>query len=100
MEVTAEVVRKALADSTMRTIQPAVSLPILQRFVNRLEAGSAAPPIIVDEGVIVDGNHRYAAGRVFGRDPEIRPGTLPESQQPNVRSVQRLRIDPRDWDNP
>jgi hypothetical protein len=38
------------------------------------KSGSFAPPTIkVDNGIIVDGNHRHVAGRVFGKAPSIQP---------------------------
>jgi hypothetical protein len=36
-------------------------------YVDRRAAGDVAPPIKVDGGVIVEGNHRYIAGRFVWR---------------------------------
>jgi hypothetical protein len=50
-----------------------MSLPNIQTYVDRLIAGEVAPAIKVDGAIIVDGNHRYIAGRVMGREPAIQP---------------------------
>lgn len=42
---------------------------MVQRYVRMLENGSVAPPIKVANGIIVEGNHRYVAGRLFGVEP-------------------------------
>jgi len=42
-----------------------VSLPAIQRYIDRLNAGEQAPPIKMDGNVIVDGNHRYIAGGAY-----------------------------------
>lgn len=59
-----------------------VSLPRVQQYVDRLLAGETPPAIKVDGRMIVDGNHRYVAGRVVGHEPSIqqwlggRPGDV------------------------
>lgn len=56
---------------TLPSQQGAVSLPRVQAYVDRLAAGSEAPPILVNGSIIVDGNHRYIAGRIMGQEPAI-----------------------------
>ncbi|RKR84187.1 RHS repeat-associated protein [Mucilaginibacter gracilis] len=97
--VTAETISKALEGSTMKTTQGVVSLPVIQRFVNMLEAGSTPPAIKVADGVIIEGNHRYVAGRVFGQEPATVPGNLSPSQAPLVKPVQETVVDPVDHGN-
>lgn len=58
-----------------------------------------APPIKVDGNVIVDGNHRYVAGKVLGKIPETTPGTIPLSKAPDVKSVSDIGISDIDWGN-
>jgi len=41
--------------------------------VDQLLAGEKAPAIKVDGPMIVDGNHRYIAGRILGQEPAIQP---------------------------
>lgn len=74
-----------------------ISRPVVERYVRRLEAGDVAPPIKVDGGIIVDGNHRYVAGRVFGKEPPTTPwrGGKPDRVQP----WDDLPISPKDWGN-
>lgn len=72
-------------------------MPVVQRYVTALENGSVAPAIKVAGKVIVDGNHRYVAGRIVGAEPAMQPGALAPSQAGLVRSVQELGIDLIDW---
>jgi RHS repeat-associated protein len=92
-------IAKSLEGSTMKTVQDKVSIPAVERYVRRLEAGSTAPAIKVADGIIVDGNHRYVAGRLFGTDPATAPGTISRSQIPLAKPVQDLKFDPLDWGN-
>lgn len=64
-----------------------MSLPAIQRYAGRLLAGEIPPPIKMDGDVIVDGNHRYIAARLLGRDAEVIPGALSSSMRGNVKSV-------------
>ena len=72
-----------------------VSLPRVQEYVDRLLAGEAAPAIKVDGQMIVDGNHRYIAGRILGSEPPIQPwvGGRPGGAVP----WESLPIDPAVW---
>jgi len=42
-----------------------ISLPKVQQYVDKLLKREVAPAIKVDGNIIVDGNHRYVAGRRF-----------------------------------
>ncbi|MEQ5209033.1 RHS repeat-associated core domain-containing protein, partial [Proteus sp. fly-1067] len=72
-DVTSEIIQGALKGDTMQTVQGSVSLPAIQRYVDRLLKGDVAPPIKVDGNVIVEGNHRYVAGKIVGKIPETVP---------------------------
>lgn len=86
-----------MKDAPLKTQQGAVSQPAIQRYVTRLENGDVAPPIKVDNGIIVDGNHRYIAGRIFGKEPPQIPGA---GGRPNsIIDWNKLKIDPFDWGN-
>jgi RHS repeat-associated protein len=98
-EVTAASVAKALEGSTMQTTQPSVSLPVVQDYVEQLAKGRVAPAIKVDGNVIVDGNHRYIAGRVFGTEPATTPGTMAPSLAPLKKPIQEIKLDNIDWGN-
>jgi hypothetical protein len=89
-----------MKDAPLATKQPAVSVPVIRNYVDRLSAGDVAPAIKVGDGVIVEGNHRYIAGRLFGIEPEQVPGVLPgfKATRPNV-SWQEIFLDPVDWGN-
>ena len=95
--VTEDIIREAMKDAPLKTQQGAVSQPAIQRYVTRLENGDVAPPIKVDNGIIVDGNHRYIAGRIFGKEPPQIPGA---GGRPNsIIDWNKLKIDPFDWEN-
>jgi len=97
--VTESTVAKALEGSTMKTIQSEVSLPVVKRYVDKLEAGETAPPIKVDNGVIVDGNHRFVAGRIYGKEPATVPGVVPRGLKPLIRPVTELKVNSIDYGN-
>jgi hypothetical protein len=95
--VTEASIAKALEGSTMQTIQAKVSLPMVERYVRMLESGSVAPSIKVADGVIIEGNHRYIAGRLFGSEPSVVAGSLPASQVSKVVPIQQTVVSPLDW---
>lgn len=76
-----------------------VSLPKVQQLVEGVRSGKInwedLPPIKVDSGIIVDGNHRYVAARILGLEPKIQPWL---GGRPNrVVSWDNMPIDPKDW---
>jgi hypothetical protein len=81
----------------MSTTQGGISIPKVERFLRRLEAGEVPPTIKVDKGVIVEGHHRYVAGRLFGKEPAIDPGTMSRSQASKVKPIQDIKCSPDDW---
>jgi hypothetical protein len=81
----------------MKTVQGQVSQPMVERYVRMLEAGKTPPAIQVDVGVIVNGNQRYVAGRVFGVEPPTPPWTLPSSSTPLIKSNLQTTVSPLDW---
>ena len=89
--------RKSGADHQLTLAMNAMNkrYPNLTPFfcVRRLEAGGVAPAIKVD------GNHRYVAGRLVGKEPAQTPGKLSRSQADKVKPVQDLKIDASDWGN-
>ncbi|WP_345987739.1 DUF6443 domain-containing protein [Chryseobacterium sp. Chry.R1] len=96
--VTQESVTQALQDSSLKTTQGVVSGPVVENYVGRIMNGDVAPPIkVTSEGVIVEGNHRYVAGKLTGVEPEQVPGTLSPSQQSRVAPVKDTKVDPTDW---
>ena len=97
--VTNDSIKAALQGSELQTTQNAISKPVVESYVGRLQAGEAAPAIKVDGKVIVDGNHRYVAGRLVGQEPAQTAGTLSPSQAGKVQPVQNIKIDPSDWGN-
>lgn len=97
VEVTETSIVKALEGSTIKTLQAEVSLPMVQRYVTKLQDGLVPPPIKVVDGIIVDGNHRYVAGRVFGVEPEQIPWIISPSQMYKAVPIQKTFIDLNDW---
>lgn len=92
-------IAKALEGSTVQTTQGKVSLPVVEAYVRKLEAGQVPPEIKMDGSVIVEGNHRYVAGRLYGKEPPVAPGTISPSQAPKVKPIQETVVDPNDWGN-
>jgi RHS repeat-associated protein len=95
-QVTEQVIREALIDAPYQSQQSGgVSLPMVQRYVDKLLAGDVPPAVKVDGNILVDGNHRYVAGRVLGKEPPIQEwaGGRPDRVVP----WDKLRIDPADW---
>lgn len=98
-EVTPEVIQKALQGDPAISAQGAVSLPAVQRYVDRLLKGDVAPAIKMDGNVIVDGNHRYIAAKILGRNPDVTPGALSPNKVGQTKPVSELKVDQVDWGN-
>ncbi len=96
-EVTPEVIQKALQGDRVITAQGAVSLPAVQRYVDRLLKGDVVPAIKMDGNVIVDGNHRYIAAKILGRNLDVTPGSLSPNKVHQTKPVSELKIDQVDW---
>ena len=88
-------VRRATAGSSMETVNSGVSLPLIRRYVAMTRAGMTPPPIQAHGRVIQDGTHRYIAGRITGKMPEIEQ--IGNGMSPGTR-VSKLRLSPKDWD--
>ncbi|OEZ54716.1 RHS repeat domain-containing protein [Duganella sp. HH105] len=98
-EVTPAMIQAALAGDKTLTMQAAVSLPAVQRYVDRLLAGEVAPAIKMDGQILVDGNHRYIAGKLLGQTPEITAGTASASKAVTAKPISGIKIDTTDWGN-
>lgn len=84
-DVNEAVIRAAMENAPLKSQQKGgISLPKVQEFVDKLNAGEVPPPIKVDDGIIVEGNHRYVAGRVVGKEPPVQEwaGGRPERVVP------------------
>lgn len=53
----------------------------------------------MDGNVIIDGNHRYIAAKILGRNPEVAPGILSSSKVSQTRPVSDVKVDLIDWGN-
>jgi hypothetical protein len=89
-------IRNAMKNAPLNSQQcNGVSLPKVQEYVDMIRAGTQAPPIKVDGNMIVDGNHRYIAGRICGVEPPIQPWA---GGRPNgVIPWNNIPIDPTPW---
>jgi hypothetical protein len=94
--VTEQMIRDAVKYAPLKTQQRGgVSIPRVQDFVDRLMKGDKPPPIKVDNGIIVDGNHRYIAGRIAGNEAPVQPWA---GGNPNrVVPWSDLKVDPNRW---
>jgi RHS repeat-associated protein len=96
-QVTESMIREAMQGAELTSQQPGgISLPRVQTYVDRLLAGEKPGPINVDNGFIIDGNHRYVAGRIVGQEPPIQPwaGARPSNATP----WDKIPISPEVWD--
>jgi len=95
VEITEATVRAAMKDAPLKSQQERVSLPTIRKYVQMLREGKVPPAIHVDQGMIVEGNHRYIAGRIFGKDPPIQPwaGGRPAWAVP----WEKIVIDTAEW---
>lgn len=96
--VSEETILNSLKDSKMLTLQDAVSLPMIKRYVKMLSLNQKAPSIKVNNGIIIEGNHRYVAGKLYGKIPETIQGGISPSQLYRVKPIQSIKIDINDWD--
>ena len=96
LTVTDDMIRNAMKNAPLNSQQrKGVSLPKVQEYVDMIRAGTQAPPIKVDGNMIVDGNHRYIAGRICGVEPPIQPWA---GGRPNgVIPWNNIPIDPTPW---
>jgi hypothetical protein len=94
-EITEETVRAAMKGAPLKSQQSSVSLPTIRKYVQMLQEGKVPPAIKVDQGMIVEGNHRYIAGRIFGKDPPIQPwaGGRPAWAVP----WDKIKVDTAEW---
>ena len=81
----------------MQTLQSGVSLPVIQRYVDKLLAGERAPAIKMDGNVIVEGNHRYIAAKILGMSVDVEPGVMASSQRNKISTVSGIGVDTVDW---
>jgi RHS repeat-associated protein len=73
-QVTEGLIRDAMKDAPLVSQQAGgVSLRLVQQYVDKLLAGEVAPAIKIDGNIVVDGNHRYIAGRILGKEPATQP---------------------------
>ncbi|WP_411343872.1 RHS repeat-associated core domain-containing protein [Paenibacillus sp. WLX1005] len=97
LEVTEQHIKDAMRGATLQTQQKAVSLPAINRYVNRLADGEVPPPVKVDGTIIIDGNHRYISSRVAGIEIPTTP--YPGGKKENIINWEDLKIDSFDWGN-
>ncbi|WP_263263107.1 filamentous hemagglutinin N-terminal domain-containing protein [Pseudomonas sp. RIT-PI-S] len=98
-DVTPSIIQQALKGDASMSAQGAVSLPAVQRYVDRLLNGDVAPAIKMDGNVIIDGNHRYIAAKILGRVPDVTIGVLSPSKVGQTKPVSSLNVDEFDWGN-
>ncbi len=78
-------------------IQPSVSFPILQRIHRRLQNGCNFSPIKINEGIIVDGHHRYICTLILERKVEEVPGGENATKQVTYE-WSKVLVDEADFD--
>ncbi|MDR2879547.1 MAG: hypothetical protein LBV03_06510 [Fusobacteriales bacterium] len=95
IEYTEGAIKNALKDAELQTQQGKISLPKVERLGEAMQKGKYIPPIKIDKGIIVDGNHRYVASKLTGIKVETIDwlGGKPE----RIISWENLIVDPADW---
>jgi hypothetical protein len=88
-----------LKGSELNTTHAGVPKLVVEIYLRRNDASEVEPANNGDEKIIVEGTHRYVAGRVAGQESAQTAGTLSSSPVGKVQAVQNLRIDPLDWGN-
>lgn len=99
-DITADSIKAILKGATIKTKQIGVSIPIVKRYYTMLKDGSEAPSIQVYGNIIIEGNHRYIAGMLFGSPPSTRPaGQRPDwwIEEPIV-DWDKLNYHTEDWE--
>ncbi len=86
-----------MMNAPLRTKQFNVSIPIINRYIALLGQGRTAPNIKVADGVIIEGNHRYIAGYIYGKVPGCDPYINPQPSTPTY-SFDAINYDPVDWE--
>ena len=66
--VTDDIIRQYMSRSPLRTQQTSVDIGLVRRYVDDLLEGAQFPSIKVDDGIVVQGNHRYIASLLTGID--------------------------------
>ena len=101
MFATEENIRFVLEPTTELTVQKSVSLPAIQRYVERFEQGSTAlPPIkIYENRIIVDGNHRFIVAKLCKIQPSKIAGELSLSSLSLAYPIKNINLDILDWGN-
>jgi hypothetical protein len=95
-QVTEQLIREVMKDAPLKSQQQkGVSLPRVQEYVDELLSGNVPPAIKVDGGMLVDGNHRYIAGRIVGKEPPIQEwlGGRPQ----DAVDWNHIKIKPEAW---
>ncbi len=87
-----------MGDAALRPTQKAISAPKILRNLQLLADGSEAPAIQISGDMIIEGHHRYVAGKIHGWEPKTVPGNATSAT--NVTTWKNVITDPADWDNP
>jgi len=90
------ILKTLLRSAILKTRQEKVSVPMIQRYFDRLSDGDIPPAIKVANGVIVEGNHRFLAGLAFGKLPNTQSWTERSNPGPIVPWDQVV-FDPVDY---
>ena len=84
-----------MAGATLSSRQRWVSWPKVRRFAEMVRHGEIPPEISVDDGLIVEGHHRYVAGVLARKLPGQRPGRLSGARE--VIPWAEVGFDLEDW---
>lgn len=97
-DITVDSIKAIMKNAPIKTKQSGVSIPVIKRYYTLLQDGSEAPSIKVFDNIIIDGNHRYVAGFLFGVAPLISPGLASSVwQEKAIIAWENVHYDTEDW---
>ncbi|PFU23001.1 hypothetical protein COK80_26005 [Bacillus anthracis] len=91
---------KVMEGCKYKAHQKAVSLPMIKRYVQMILDGKFPPPDIkVDDGVIIEGHHRYVAARIVGWENDLKESPWNNvKKEKNVLEWSEVCVDTSEWD--
>lgn len=80
----------------LKSTHSKLCLPIINRLYKKMTLGIQFPYIRVDEGVIIDGHHRYLASLLAGYAVQVSPSSMTAATV--ITDWKSVEIVAEDWD--
>jgi|GEM_PF-4494657 len=90
---------QVMGDSKYKAHQSSVSLPMIKRYVEMIIVENKFPPpdIMVDDGVIIEGHHRYVAAKIVGWENDLNERPCIAKKMNSIREWSEVKVDTLDW---